>query len=64
MRLTSNIKFAGYGKSDHEVRECVLDEVKRQSVIKHTQTCRQAENSLVECRITVYRPRKYVLDGN
>jgi hypothetical protein len=30
MRSMSNVKFAGYGQSDHEVRECVLDEVKRQ----------------------------------
>ena len=60
MRRMSNIKFAGYGQSDHDVRECVLYEDKRQSVIKRTQICRQAGNSLEECRITVYRLRKYM----
>lgn len=59
-RRMSNIQFAGYGQSDHEVRECVLDEVKRDSVIKRTQTCRQAGKSLEECRVTVYRLRKYI----
>lgn len=59
----SNITFAGYGQSDQEVRECVLDKVKRESLIKCTQTCRQTGNSLVECRITAYRPRKYISVG-
>jgi len=63
MRHMNNIKFAEYGQSDQEVRECVLDEVKRQSLMKRTQTCRQAGISLEECRITVYRPRKYTSVG-
>jgi hypothetical protein len=62
-RRVSNIKFAGYGQSDYELRKCVLDEVKRKSVIKRTQTCRQAGKSLQECRVTVYRLRKYIVVG-
>jgi hypothetical protein len=65
MRRVSKRNFSGCEQSDHEVSECVLDECKRQLLMKRTQTCPLDGNNVQEGRITVFRPRRCImLDGN
>jgi hypothetical protein len=51
MRRVSKRQFSGCGQSDHEVSECVLDEFKRQSLMKCTQTCPLDGNNVEKGRI-------------